>query len=356
MIDFAALGLWFNIAIFAVAAAFVWMAGVRITRYANVISEKTGMGQALVGLLLLGGVTSLPELAVAITSSLSGDAALAVNSILGGIAMQVAILAVADALIGRQALTSVVPDPVILLQGSFKILLLSIVAASVMVGDFPIASSGIWMWLLAIVTGISMWTLSRVQRSKPWLPNDQEVSREKEGKRAARKAARDKDKTLKWAVWHAVMAGAVILVAGYLLSRTGDAIADTTGLGQSFVGAVFVAIATSLPEMSTVFSAARAGLYTMAMSDIFGTNLFDLSLLFVIDLTSGGDAVMNNVGRFEGFAALVAITVTAIFLAGLAERRDRTILRMGYDSLAVLVTYLGGLVVLYFLRDNGGGG
>ncbi|QLF71829.1 sodium:calcium antiporter (plasmid) [Peteryoungia desertarenae] len=355
MLDFAGLGLWTNIAIFAVAAIFAWLAGARITGYANIISEKTGMGQALVGLLLLGGVTSLPELVVAVTSSFSGDASLAVNGILGGIAMQVAILAVADALIHDRALTSVIPNPVVFLQGGFKVLLLSIVAASVVVGDKPVMFVGIWMWLLVTITGISMFVLSRVKEDQPWIANDDGSSQAFEDEHVEESSDDDAGHGLSWAVWRAIAAGAVIVIAGYVLSRSADAIAEASGLGQSFVGAVFLAIATSLPEVSTVFTAMRAGLYTMAMSDIFGTNIFDLSFLFLIDLTGGADAVMNSVGRFEGFAALIAITATAIFLVGLAERRDKTALRMGYDSLAVLATYLAGLVVLYFLRDSGGG-
>ncbi|RVG57563.1 sodium:calcium antiporter, partial [Sinorhizobium meliloti] len=257
---------------------------------------------------------------------------------------------------GRRALTSVIPDPVVMLQGGFKILLLSIVAASIVVGDVPVLFSGLWMWLLAAVTGFGMWVLSRTQRDRPWIANDEEVTPEKEEERARKEAEDSKKKSLREVGWATAGCGAVIIVAGYLLSRSGDAIAEATGLGQSFIGAVLVAIATSLPEVSTVFSATRAGLYTMAMSDIFGTNLIDLSLLFIIDVTGGADAVMNGAGRFEAFAALIAITVTAIFFIGLVERRDRTILRMGYDSFAVLSVYLAGLVVLYFLRDTGGGG
>jgi cation:H+ antiporter len=355
MPDFAALGLWMNMSIFAASAVLVWVAGVKLTRYVNVISDRTGIGQALAGLVLLGGVTSLPELAVALTSSLSGDASLAVNSILGGIAMQVAILAVADAIIGKRALTSVIPDPVVMLQGALKILLLSIVSASIMVGDHPVFFAGIWMWLLAIATGMSLWLLSQVQGNKPWVANDEAISTDKENERAEEKAEKDRDKSLGWAISRACIAAAVVVLAGYILSRSGDAIAEATGLGQSFFGVAFLAVATSLPEMSTVYSAMRAGLYTMAMSDIFGTNLFDISFLFLIDLTGGADAVMNSVGRFEGFASLIAITVTATFLVGLAERRDRTIFRMGYDSLAVMATYLAGLVVLYFLRGGGAG-
>ncbi|MHC1551643.1 sodium:calcium antiporter [Phyllobacterium sp. K27] len=353
MFDFSALGLWLNLALFSVAAACVWFAGVRITRYANVISQKTGLGQALIGLLLLGGVTSLPELAVSLTASFSGKADLAVNSILGGIAMQVAILAVADALTGKRALTSIVPDPVVIFQGSLKILLLSIVSAALIVGDYPVLNAGIWMWLLALVTSFCLWALSKVQGDVPWIPAERHL-RDKEQQRAKLMAGKDGEKSLRWAACRASIAGAVIVIAGYVLARTGDEIAQASGLGQSFIGAVLVAIATSLPELSTVLSAARAGLYTMAMSDIFGTNLFDLSFLFLIDISEGSQAVMNGAGRFESLAAMIGITVTAIFLAGLSERRDRTILGVGYDSFAVTIVYLAGLVGLFFLRQAGG--
>ena len=61
------------------------------------------------GMLLLAGVTSLPEIAVTFTAAVGGDPALAVNNLLGSVAMKVAILAVADAVIGDDALTAVLP-------------------------------------------------------------------------------------------------------------------------------------------------------------------------------------------------------------------------------------------------------
>lgn len=353
MPDLAEASLALALPLFAVSAVLVWIAGTRITRYANVISERTGLGQALIGFLLLGGVTSLPELAVAVSASVAGDDALAVTSILGGVAMQVAILAVADIVIGRRALTSVVPDPVVFLQAGLKILALSVVTAALVVGDRPLLSVGLWMWLLLFVTGVSVWVLARVPGRPAWNPREGEALRRTEETNASRAARADRERSLGWAIGRAVVAGLVIVAAGYVLSRTGDAIATQTGLGQSFVGAVLLAIATSLPELSTVMSAMRAGLYTMAVSDIFGTNILDVSFLFVADLAGGEGASLNEVGAFGSFAALLGIVVTAIFVVGLAERRDRTVLRMGYDSLAVLLTYLGGLVVLYFLREGG---
>lgn len=347
MIDFPSLGLPLNLGIFAVAAVLVWGAGVRITHYANMISEMTGIGQALIGMLLLGGVTSLPELAVAVSSAATGTAALAVNSMLGGVAMQVAILAVADLLIGRKALTSGVSDPIVLLQGSLKILLLSVVAAAIIVGDRPVLGLGIWMWLLLALTAAAMWILSRDQNRHAWRVA---VRREAERSEPRGKAEDGDGPPFRRTLMFTAVAAAVILMGGYALSRTGDAIAEQTGLGQSFVGGVLVAIATSLPELSTVITATRSGLYTMAVSDIFGTNIINLSFLVIIDWIAAGEPVLNGVGRFSAFATLIGITATAAFLVGMVERRDRTVLRMGYDSLAVLVVYLSGLVVLYFLR------
>jgi cation:H+ antiporter len=118
LLDFKSYPLWIDIMVFAVSAAVVWFTGTRVSRYADTISRQTGIGQAMIGLVLLGGITSLPEVAVTVSSALAGNAALAVNNLLGGVAMQVAILAIADAAIGRGALTSVIPDPIALLQGT----------------------------------------------------------------------------------------------------------------------------------------------------------------------------------------------------------------------------------------------
>ncbi|MGD9924742.1 MAG: hypothetical protein AB7V13_25330 [Pseudorhodoplanes sp.] len=172
MIDFAQLHLSGNIGLFIGAAIVVWIAGTRIARYADEISVHTGLGHALLGLLLLGGVTSLPELAVSLSAAASGSAALAVNNILGGVTMQVAILAVADFAIGRRALTSVVPDPVVILQGSLNVLLLTLVPTAILVGDMAIFGVGAWSWAILALTIGSLYMLSRSEGRQPWLASN----------------------------------------------------------------------------------------------------------------------------------------------------------------------------------------
>jgi cation:H+ antiporter len=99
-----------------------------------------------------------------------------------------------------------------------------------------------------------------------------------------------------------------------------------------------------------VLEAVRLRRYTMAISDVFGTNLFNVTILVLVDVLHRGGPVLVEAGRFAATAALLALVLTAIYLAGMLERRDRTVLRMGYDSIAVVVTYFGGLVLLYVQR------
>lgn len=83
------------------------------------------------------------------------------------------------------------------------------------------------------------------------------------------------------------------------------------------------------------------------LPDIFGTNILNVALLFGVDAIASGAPVLNRVGDFSTFGALLGVAVTGIFLVGIIGRRDRTIWRMGVDSAAVLVTYSGGLVLLF---------
>lgn len=131
--------------------------------------------------------------------------------------------------------------------------------------------------------------------------------------------------------------------------RTGEAIAGQTGISENFVGATLVGIATSLPEISTVVAAVRLKRYMMAFSDIFGTNIFDLMLVFLIDVAYSGPPVINEQDNFAAFGAMLGVLVTLLYVAGLIERRNKTLMRLGIDSWAVVAVYLCGVGGLYYL-------
>ena len=344
MPDFQTLSMPLNLGIFVVAAALVWVSGTRLSYYADAIARRTGIGEAVLGVVLLGGITSLPEIAVAGAASLGGNAPLAVNNVLGGFTMQVTILALADALLRQRALTAAIPDPAVLLQGVLGIILVSVAVVGVATGDVGFLGAGLWTWGILGIFVFSVMTVARARDHARWEvvgePPRPKIGREEpEVERAG--------PTL---YGMTALAGAGILVMGYLLSETGEALAEQTGLGANFFGAVFLAITTSLPEISTVIAAMRLRRHVMAASDIFGTNLFDIAVIFVADLVYPGGPVLSEVGTFSIVAGLLGIVVTAVYLAGLIERRDPAVAGVGFDTIVVIATYLGGLGLLYGLR------
>ena len=331
-----------NLAVFAGAAAVVWIAGTRIAGYADAIAETTGIGREVLGILMLGGVTSLPEMAVASTASLAGHPALSVNDLLGSAAINVVIIAVADAAIGRSAITSVLASPGVLLQGVLGIVLLALVVGATMTMDWPLLGASVWTWLLLGSYGVAIVVIARSQSREAWSA----VARSRPKPIAREEVAAG----LRRLVAKSAVAAVAVLVAGFFLAKTAEAIAAQTGLGTSFVGVVLLAVATSLPEVSTVLAAVRLKRYEMAVSDVLGTNLFNVTIIFAVDVLYDGPPVLAEVGSFAGFGALLAIVLTALYLAGMIERRDRTFMRMGLDSLAALVVYGAGIALLYHLR------
>lgn len=353
MIEFSQYGIGVNIAVFAAAAAAVWWAGTRVANCTDELAERLGLSRALLGVLLLAVVTSLPEIATSFTAARADNAALAVNNLLGSIAMQVVVLALADLIIAKRPLTSVVPDPVVLLQGAVNVGLLSLVAMAIVVGDRAFWAGGYWSWGLGVAAVYGFIKVSEGGRRYPWIvnPDDKDVS-DKRNDQQGDEARPMGHYSMMRLVAETLISALVILIAGYVVATVGDVLAKQTGLGASFVGVALVAIATSLPEASSVFASVKRGLYTMAISGILGTNILNVLLLFGVDMVADGEPVLNQVGAFATVGALLGALVTAIFLIGLSERRDRRIWRMGTDSALVLLVYLGGLYLLYTMRGQ----
>lgn len=352
-LDVSSYSIGLNFFIFAIGAAVVWGSGTRLSRYVDAIAKRTGVGEIFLGMLLLGGITSLPELATTLTASMTGNAPLAVNNILGGVAMQTAILALADFAVRGRALTAVAGRPALLLQGLLLIVALAFTGVGMAVGDVTMFG-GITVWtsvILALVL-FGLYLIQRYESSPRWETavdvaplKDREVSEKKQ-----RQRRRLEGLPVSRLALYTTVAGLAIIAGGFAVARSGDVLAEQTGLGDSFMGAVAVAIATSLPEVSTTLEAVRLGQPRLALSNIFGANLFDVGLLFFADLTYSPGPVLDEMGVFSMAAAFLGIVLTAVYLIGIVERQDRTALRMGYDSLLVLVLYAGGVVLLYTLR------
>ena len=349
--DFRALSVWANVVIFVGAGLLVWLAGTRLAYYADAISERTRLSKAFLGLILLGVATSLPEIVTTITGALLDNAPLVAGNLFGGVALQITVLAIVDMVAMRRALTFFTPQPVLLFQGVMLLLLLSVALAGAAAGD-PLSIGGFGLTPVLLVIGYIAtvnWSRPGDDRLPRWrathVPSFEDAAAQRE-----HESSGYDDYSNRRLFTVSVLSGLLILAAGWALAQTGDALSQQTGLGASFVGVAFVAASTSLPELSTALAAVRQGNHQMAVSNILGTNCLEVALFFLADAAYRGGPILAATDNSAIFAATIGMVVTCIYLVGLLERRNRTWLRMGYDSIAVLVAYSVGLVGLYFLR------
>lgn len=351
-LDFQNFPIILNLAIFVVAGAVTWFAGTRAAKYADGIAKRTGLGKAFVGVVFLALATETPEIATTITAATLGNAPLAVNNLFGGIVTQTTMLVVADILLRQNALTYITPKPVLALQGQLLIILLGLASGLMLVGELVmIGHVGLWTPLLLGAYLLALFIVQKYEKSEQrWKPMDvpEEESDVEQQNHNGREEPEQKS-TRRLTIFFIVVS-LVILAAGFVLAQTADALAVQTGLGASFLGATLLALSTSLPELSTVVAAVRLGNSSMAIANIFGSNLIMIALLFLTDFFYTEGPVLQDPQASTIFAALMGMVVTAVYLAGLTERGNKVVLRMGIDSIVVLVLYIVTIAGLYTLR------
>jgi cation:H+ antiporter len=337
--DAASYPLWANLLIFLAAAGIIWFAGARLTKALDAVAAKTGMERVFVGMLLLGGITSLPEVANVTTASSIGNPSLAVNNLLGSAAINILLLAIADAIVGRQAVTSIVAKPSTMMMAALCMIVLISIATLVLVGDVMLGPLGVGSLGIGIASLGFFWLATGYDERAAW---SVEKSEGADGEEDA-----DVSGASVGTLWGRVaFYGALLFASGYALSQTGDALAQQLGLTSAIVGFALIGTATSLPELVTVIVALRLGRPEMAFGQVLGTNFINLALLPLSDLIFDGEPVMNTLGTFEAVSALLGAILIGVFMVGLLEHRNRTIFKMGIDSAVVIALFAVGGALL----------
>ena len=346
---FAALPLPATGLAFIVAAIAVWLAGIRLSTTTQRLADRFHFGQAVGGLIVLAIATNLPEIAISVSAARSGNSEVAVGNILGGIAIQTVVLVLIDAAVRRPwgPLTFRATSLVIAIEGIIVIVLL---AAVLMATQLP-ASAGAGRVDVGSVAIAALWLggLILVRRARtviPWRTTDHQPKQP-----SGEEAQPETDRTRRTVTVFAV-AAIVTLVGGYVLERSGTELADGFGLSGVVFGATFLALATSLPEISTGIASSRTGQDDLAISDIFGGNAFLPVLFLPIGLIAGRPA-LSDAQAPDLYLTALGIVLTAIYVVGLIVRTRRKTIGMGRDSLVVLLAYLVGLAGLIAIAAAG---
>ncbi|MFF9815056.1 sodium:calcium antiporter [Streptomyces sp. NPDC014006] len=338
--------------LFLGSAAVIWYAGVKLSDTTDVLAERLHLGSALGGLILLAIATNLPEIAITASAAVAGQLDVAVGNILGGIAVQTVVLVVLDAagVRPRAPLTRLAASLVLVLEGALVVAILAVVVMGTQLpGHLSFARLGPAPLVIAALWVIGLVLLDRAGKGLPWREGGDAPGAQPEprghSKGKKEKAATDQGVGTARAALVFGAAAVATLVAGVVIERSGEEFFARQGLGGILFGATVLAVATSLPEVSTGLTSTRLGDYQLAISDIFGGNAF-LPVLFLLATVISGKPVLPGAHDTDIYLTALGIVLTTVYVAGLIFRPRRQYLRMGIDSLAVLVLYALGIAGL----------
>ncbi|MGD8790498.1 MAG: hypothetical protein PVH05_13540 [Burkholderiales bacterium] len=327
-----------SVALFALAACVITVCGVMVTRRAEQLASDTGMGQAIMGAVFLGGMTSLSGLITSLTAAYEGHPELSVSNAVGGIAVQTTFLALADILYRGANLEHAAASETNLVQGALLVALLALAVLGgltpegTLLGLHPVSV----LLVAAYLFGLRL--VSGAHQFPMWQPR---TTRHLRTEGQATKSASRNQLFGQWLVF--LLLAALVAFAGWLIARTGLSIAAHTGLGEGLVGTLFTGVTTSMPECVIAVAAVRRGALTLAVGDIIGGNTFDVLFLAFSDLLYRGGSIYHAVSADQTFWMALSLLMAAVLLLGLIRREEHGIGNIGFESVLVLALYLGGV-------------
>lgn len=324
-------------------AALIFYAGSLLSKYGDVIAEKTGLGRAWVGAILIAGVTSLPELASGVSAvAWLNEPNLAAGAVLGSCLFNLALIALID-LAYQPGRVLAQAQEVHILSGGLGVLMLGVVAMGVLIGPALNGVGVLGISVLSIVLlmlyAVGGKMIADLEKGRLGAVLEKEAEQGGYDDISARKA---------YIVF--VINAALVIGLGIWLASIGDRLAATTGLSRSFVGNLFLALSTSLPEIAASLAAIRLGAVDLAIGNVLGSNLFNILLFFVYDLADGKHNFWASLNNANAFAAVMTIMMTGVVMISLMYRASpKTPYRISWDGFVLAGMYLGSMVFLYLL-------
>ena len=328
---------------FAFCVLLIGAAGSRLSHYGDVIAEKTGLSGTWVGVVMLATVTSLPELATGISAVSFADMPdLAVGDVLGSCVFNLFILFVLDFLHRKESVYTRASQGHILSAG-FGIMMLGFAGFSLLVSSqghvVRIGHVGLYSPLILVLYVLAMRTVFRYE-------HDQKK------KSAEQVAEVYRHLSFRRAVVGYSLAAAVVVGVGTWLPFVGQQIAHLMGWETTFVGTLFVAFATSVPEVVVTLAALRIGALDMAIGNVLGSNLFNVAILAVDDIFYLPGPLFDHVSPIHSVSAVSAIMMSGIAIVGLLYRPTTNLFRkVGWISLFLFLVYLLNSYVIYLYES-----
>jgi cation:H+ antiporter len=324
---------------FVVCAAAIARAGHALSVSADRIAQATGLSRGWIGLALVATVTSLPELASGISAVTLVDAPnLAVGNALGACVFNLFFLAVVDTLQRHQPMYADA-SAAHLLAAAFGVVMLGFVAMSLLLADA--APSVLHVGLYSpLLLGLYLLALRSVHA------HEAAMLRSVTGGPAARPRSIDAGLRREWRRFGT--SALVVAAAGSWLPTLADALARELGWSRSFVGTLFMALVTTLPEMAVTLAALRMGALDLAIGNLLGSNLFNVAILAIDDAFYLRRGLLADASPVHAGTAVAGVVMTGLVMIGLLMRPRGRVLRVAsWVSAGLVAAYLLNATLVY---------
>jgi cation:H+ antiporter len=324
---------------FVACASVIWFAGMRVSKYGNLIADKTGASRTWIGVVLMASVTSLPELFTGISAStIAQTPDIAVGDVLGSCVFNLLILVIVDIMHGRSPVFTGASRGHVLTAG-YNVMLIGLVAAGLILHSLGLAPRlghvGAVSVVIIVLYATAMRGVFRYEMQR--IAEHAEELGESESSLTLRQIV------TRYAAW-----AAVVVAAATWLPFIGERLATVMGWGHSFVGSLFIALATSLPEVVVTFGCVRQGAIDLAIGNVLGSNLFNILILAIDDLLYVRGPLLGSVQPVHLFTAITAMMMTGLAVVGLLYHpRSRPLRVVGWVGAGLVVLYVLNAIVLY---------
>ncbi|MDV6343200.1 sodium:calcium antiporter [Nitrosomonas sp. Is37] len=324
---------------FLLCLSVIGYAGVKLSVFGDVIADKTGLGGSWVGVIMLATVTSLPELVTGVISVTVAELPdIAVGNALGACVINLFILVLLDFLHRGESVFQESSQGHIL-SASFGVLMIGFVGFSILLShngyQLSFGHMGFYTFILVIMYGVAVRSVFQYEKNHVAAFADHAPDRRP-------------DLSLFQSVARYAAAAVLVVIAAIALPFVGEHIAQDMGWQRSFVGTVFIALATSIPEMVVSIAAMRIGALNMAVASLLGSNLFTMFILAIDDVLYTRGPLLAHVSPVHGVSAFSAVMMTSLAIIGLFYRPNGRVLHtVGWTSLFMFVVYLLNTYILY---------
>lgn len=326
---------------FLIGASAVALAGHALCRHGERVGRALGWGSSWVGLALIAAITSLPELVTGLSAVTFAQAPnVAVGDALGSCVINLGFLVIADFLLRGEPLYRAASASH-MLSAAFGVVMLATIGLGLILGHAPGGGAalpggvGISTPLLLLLYLVALRTSFRYERSR--------AGTGAHAFEASRSRAELRESLPRFG-----LAALVVVLAGSSLPTVASRLATAMHWNTSFVGTVFVATATSLPELAVTLSALRMRALDLAVGNLLGSNLFNAAIVAVDDLVDRKGPLLAQVSVLHAATVMSALAMTGLALIGLFYRPGGRVLRsVGWVSIGMVCVYVFNAYVVY---------